>query len=265
MHLQPQPFFFNVFSASLVCNFLSASLTHESWSYEHRLIYNTWKKPQLNIKHHVKKIKIWFLDAILFCLLQLRLSFQQQNHQELPTCEPKRRRACLHHVLESNHELPGTSACTHSGLDHWDGGCVCVCLYVFWPHPLLSCSFSRSMASTWWCLMHTQSMKLLSVWTIRTQGENWSPPPAPQRQGWGKQWGKPCSQFTRYGSIPLWGSASLWSHGSEVHMQAVQGMFTKGRLVVNRRGWSLHNETGRANKAVKGYVALIYFEIIYIF
>lgn len=40
----------------------------------------------------------------------------------------------------------------------------------------LSLSSSCSMASIWSCLTHTQSMKLLSAWTIRTHGKNRGPP-----------------------------------------------------------------------------------------
>lgn len=45
-----------------------------------------------------------------------------------------------------------------------------------WPHPVLSLSFSCSTASIWSCLTHTQSMKLLSAWTIKTHGKNRGPP-----------------------------------------------------------------------------------------
>lgn len=148
---------------------------------------------------------------------------------------------------------------THSDIDQWGGVCRCVHSCVYWPHPVLSCSFPRSMASTWWCLMHTRSMKSLSVWTIRTQGENWSPP-APQRGRSGADNGGNPAASSLDMALFLYEAQLL----SEVRDQRCtcrpcKGMFTKGRLAVNHRGWSLHNEAGRANKAAKGCVALNWF------
>lgn len=114
-------------------------------------------------------------------LLQLWHRFKQQNHQELPPREPKRWCACVHHVLEGNHELSGTKRHSTWAEQEWltDRWCPQYLFRFFSPHPVLSFSSSLSscsMASIWWCLMHTQSMKLLSAWTIRTHGRNWGPP-----------------------------------------------------------------------------------------
>lgn len=50
--------------------------------------------------------------------LQLWHGHQQQNHQELPAGEPEGRRARLHHVLTSHHELPGDSTSQSATTPH---------------------------------------------------------------------------------------------------------------------------------------------------
>lgn len=180
-------------SSFLLCNFLSGSVTVERWINEQGLIWNTWEKLQLKTECVFKKV--WFLPVAATA--------------QSPAAEPSRTPAswakkmtCM--FASCAWEQSWTTrywwwqskiAGVHT-LWHEMRVCICMRQGVYWPHPVLSCSFSRSMASTWWCLMHTQSMKSLSAWTIRTQGENRGPR-SPGRQGWGRQWGKPCSLFTR--------------------------------------------------------------------
>ena len=84
---------FSVIFSFILCHTFKTCISHQD-----ELISLTFKQlfdhrfPDINFSHP----------------LQLWLSFQQQNHQEFPARESKRRRARLHHVLESHHELSGT-------------------------------------------------------------------------------------------------------------------------------------------------------------
>lgn len=129
-----------------------------------------------------------------FCLLQLRLSLQQQNHQELPPREPKRWRACLHHVLESNHELPGTGdgsrrleACTHSALR-------CVCVYLHALRCLLTTSCSVLLFFTQYgfnmVMSHAHAVNEIAL-SLNNKNSRWELRPLfPRETGLGQTMGE---------------------------------------------------------------------------
>lgn len=97
-------------------------------------------------------------------VLQLRYSLQQQDNQELAAGQPEGRRARVHHVPASNHELPGnqTRDARRDSRGSARGARRCR------PDRILS---SRSTASTWWCLTRTPSTRSRSASTTRTHGE----------------------------------------------------------------------------------------------
>lgn len=117
--------------------------------------------------------------------------------------------------------------------------------HILCPVSLSLCLSSCSTASIWWCLMRTQSMRLLSAWTIRTHGKELAPPPLPCPSG--------CSTGSNNGGKTLQPVHMIWlpfSVGLSLPLKSgirgvhrpVKGLFTKGRLAVNHRGWSLHNK-----------------------
>lgn len=87
---------------------------------------------------------------------------------------------CLRAIM--NYQVPGTTYDPRSDMSHKLGAWYVSCavkrwtfMQVFSPHPLCLSVSPCSTVSIWSCLMHMQSMKLLSAWTIRTHGKNSGP------------------------------------------------------------------------------------------